>query len=125
MAFGLQITRQASNDVIVCQSGGFVASGEVSIDKSPTCFLPQGLTPLGGEGFGEVQTPLQLSAVLKSRWRYKLGDPVFFRPAKAGEIAERFNEYLLVRRQKGDQNDIRYTLIETAKTYRGLGFNFF
>jgi len=41
-----------------------------------------------------------------------LGDPVFFRHAKAGELAEHFHEYLLVR---GD------AIEERAPTYRGMG----
>jgi D-serine deaminase-like pyridoxal phosphate-dependent protein len=41
-----------------------------------------------------------------------LGDPIFFRHAKAGELAEHFNEYLLIR---GDRVSAR------APTYRGLG----
>ena len=43
------------------------------------------------------------------------GDPVLFRPAKAGEIAERFDEYLL---KRGDR------IVGRAKTYRGLGHCF-
>lgn len=42
----------------------------------------------------------------------KLGQPVFFRPAKAGEIAERFNEYLV---KQGDK------IVDRVHTYRGLG----
>ena len=49
------------------------------------------------------------------RGKLQPGDPVFFRPAKAGEIAERFKEYLLVQ-------DGRIT--GRAKTYRGLGYCF-
>ena len=48
---------------------------------------------LGMEGAGEVQTPLRVGPKSKLR----LGDPVFFRHAKAGELAEHFAEYLLVR----------------------------
>jgi D-serine deaminase-like pyridoxal phosphate-dependent protein len=44
------------------------------------------------------------------------GDPVLFRHAKAGELAERFNEYLLV---EGDR------IVSRAATYRGLGLCFF
>jgi D-serine deaminase-like pyridoxal phosphate-dependent protein len=58
------------------------------------------------EGAGEVQTPLEVPVDVP------LGAPIFFRPAKSGELAERFNEYLLVR---GD------AIVERAPTYRGLG----
>ena len=60
------------------------------------------------EGAGEVQTPLRVPAGV----RLELGDPVFFRHAKAGELAEHVPEYLLVR---GDQIEDR------APTYRGMG----
>ena len=58
------------------------------------------------EGAGEVQTPLSVRADLA------LGDPIFFRPAKAGELAEHVAEYLLVRDDK---------IVGRAPTYRGLG----
>jgi D-serine deaminase-like pyridoxal phosphate-dependent protein len=54
-----------------------------------------------------VQTPLRIGRGME----LSLGDPVFFRHAKAGELAEHFTEYLLVR---GDRIEGR------APTYRGL-----
>jgi D-serine deaminase-like pyridoxal phosphate-dependent protein len=63
------------------------------------------------EGAGEVQTPVALPAGCA----VALGDPLFFRPAKSGELAEHFDEYLLVR---GDRIEAR------ALTYRGLGRRF-
>jgi D-serine deaminase-like pyridoxal phosphate-dependent protein len=60
----------------------------------------------------QVQTPLWLPPAIDVR----VGDPVFFRPAKAGEIAERFNQYLVIK------NGVFFKEI---KTYRGLGWNFF
>jgi D-serine deaminase-like pyridoxal phosphate-dependent protein len=114
MCFALPVTRIPQPDRVTCQSGGFIASGPTEADKAPVPFLPAGLQPEKTEGFGEVQTPLHVPAQLRGRLRP--GDPVFFRPAKAGEIAERFNEYLLVR---GDRIEGR------AKTYRGLGYCFY
>lgn len=55
-----------------------------------------------------MQTPLALPAGLE----LPLGAPVFFRHAKAGELAEHFAEYLLIR---GDRVESR------ALTYRGAG----
>jgi D-serine deaminase-like pyridoxal phosphate-dependent protein len=60
------------------------------------------------EGVGEVQTPVRMPA----DFPVALGDPLFFRHAKAGELAEHFDEYLLVR---GDRIE------ERARTYRGEG----
>jgi D-serine deaminase-like pyridoxal phosphate-dependent protein len=112
--FALQVTRSSQADHVTCQSGGFIASGPAHADKAPIPFLPTGLKPTGGEGFGEVQTPL----IVPPEWRGRLrpGDPVFFRPAKAGEIAERFNEYLLKRGS---------SIVGRVKTYRGLGHCFY
>jgi D-serine deaminase-like pyridoxal phosphate-dependent protein len=108
--FALQVTRSSQPDHVTCQGGGFIASGPTDADKAPVPFLPPGLKPTKAEGFGEVQTPL----AVPTEWRGRLhpGDPVFFRPAKAGELAERFNEYLL---KRGDR------IVGRAKTYRGLG----
>jgi D-serine deaminase-like pyridoxal phosphate-dependent protein len=108
--FALQVTRSSQPDHVTCQGGGFVASGPTDADKAPVPFLPPGLKLTKGEGTGEVQTPL----VVPPAWQGKLrpGDPVFFRPAKAGEIAERFDEYVLA---QGDR------VVGRAKTYRGLG----
>jgi D-serine deaminase-like pyridoxal phosphate-dependent protein len=108
--FALQVTRISQPDRLTCQSGGFIASGPTDRDKVPVPFLPAGLKPTGAEGYGEVQTPLVVPPDL--RGKLHPGDPIFFRPAKAGEIAERFNEYLL---KKGNE------IVGRAKTYRGLG----
>lgn len=114
MCFALQVTRIPQPDRITCQSGGFIASGASDADKAPVPFLPAGLKADKMEGFGEVQTPL----VVPDKWRGVLnpGDPIFFRPAKAGEIAERFNDYLLI---EGG------VITGRAKTYRGMGFCFY
>jgi D-serine deaminase-like pyridoxal phosphate-dependent protein len=111
--FALAVTRSSQADHVTCQGGGFIASGPVHADKAPLPFLPAGLVPTAGEGFGEVQTPLVVPPEL--RGRLVPGDPVFFRPAKAGEIAERFDEYLLKRGAR---------IVGRAKTYRGLGHCF-
>ena len=68
------------------------------------------LLPL--EGAGEVQTPLTLPP---DGPELKIGDPVIFQHAKAGELAERFNALLLIR---GDR------IVERAPTYRGEGAAF-
>jgi len=112
--FALPITRIPQADRATCQSGGFIASGAPGPDRPPTVFLPTALSVDGREGFGEVQTPLVVPQALQGQLR--IGDPVFFRPAKAGEIAERFNEYCLLR--DGE-------IANRVPTYRGLGQCFF
>jgi hypothetical protein len=112
-AFALRVTRSCQPDSITCHSGGFIASGAISHDKQPIVLLPRGLRCYGDEGFGEVQTPLHVpSSIVPPR----IGDPIFFRPSKAGEIAERFHQYLLVQGNR---------IVSRARTYRGDGHTFY
>jgi len=110
--FGLQVSRIPQPGIVTCKSGGFVASGDAGADKWPVPFLPEGIKMIKNEGFGEVQTPVQITSSVN----IKLGDPLFFRPAKAGEIAERFTEYILIR---------DYKIVDKVQTYRGLGQCFY
>lgn len=112
LCFALQVVRRPLPDVVTCAGGGYIASGPIGIDRLPSPYLPAGLTLLAQEGAGEVQTPVQLPQGLQ----LAIGDPVFFRHAKAGELAERFDEFLLLRGQ---------TVVGDAPTYRGQGQNFF
>jgi D-serine deaminase-like pyridoxal phosphate-dependent protein len=106
--FALQVARVSDPDFVTCHGGGFIASGPAGADRLPIPFLPWGFKLTTFEGAGEVQTPLHIPPGIT----LGLGDPVFFRHAKAGELAEHFNEYLLVR---GDKIETR------ALTYRGMG----
>jgi D-serine deaminase-like pyridoxal phosphate-dependent protein len=109
--FALQVVRRPAPGMVTCHGGGYVASGEAGRDRLPVPALPRGAALLDLEGAGEVQTPV----VLPKGTDVAIGAPVFFRHAKAGELAEHFNEYLLVR---GDR------IVERAKTYRGHGHCF-
>ena len=91
--------------------GGYVASGIADISRLPTPWLPEGLTLDSQEGAGEVQTPLHGAAA----GGLALGDRVWFRHAKAGELAERFEEFLLVRGSE---------IVDRVPTYRGEGKTF-
>ncbi|HTJ45063.1 MAG TPA: alanine racemase [Kofleriaceae bacterium] len=106
--FALQVVRRASKDIVTCHGGGWIASGAVGADRLPVPALPQGLELLGVEGAGEVQTPVRVPAGVS----ISLGDPIFFRHAKAGELAEHVNEYLLIEGER---------VIDRAPTYRGMG----
>jgi D-serine deaminase-like pyridoxal phosphate-dependent protein len=107
--FALQVVRRPSAGVLTCHGGGYVASGRAGRDRLPVPALPAGLRLSTLEGAGEVQTPLELDSA--ARAELALGDPVFFRHAKAGELAEHFAEYLLVRDSRVEGR---------AATYRGL-----
>lgn len=109
--FAVQVVRRPAPNLVTCHGGGYVASGESGRDRLPVPYLPQGLRLLDLEGAGEVQTPLVVPAGL----RLELGAPVFFRHAKAGELAEHFNTYLLLRAGR---------VVGRAPTYRGLGHAF-
>lgn len=106
--FALQVVRRPAPGIVTCHGGGFVASGAAGEDRLPRPALPAGLALLPAEGAGEVQTPLRHDPSVN----LALGDPVFFRHAKAGELAEHVREYLLVR---GDR------IVDRVPTYRGLG----
>jgi D-serine deaminase-like pyridoxal phosphate-dependent protein len=106
--FALQVVRRAAADIVTCHGGGWIASGAAGEDRLPIPVLPRGLTLLSMEGAGEVQTPVRVPTSVS----LALGDPVFFRHAKAGELAEHVTEYLVV-------HDGR--VVERAPTYRGLG----
>lgn len=107
--FALEVSRAPDDGVITCLGGGYVASGEPGWDRLPVPWMPPGLGYVSMEGAGEVQTPLRLP---RTGPRPRVGEPVIFRHAKAGELAERFDTYLLVR-------DGEVALREP--TYRGEG----
>ena len=106
--FALQVVREPAPGLVTCLGGGYVASGAAGPDRLPVPALPAGARLLDLEGAGEVQTPVRLPAGV----RLQPGDPVFFRHAKAGELAEHFAEYLLVRGRRVEAR---------APTYRGCG----
>lgn len=108
--FALEVTRKPRPEMATCLGGGYVASGAVSPDKVPRVVLPEGLSLVETEMCGEVQTPLQGAEDVR------IGDPVLFRHAKGGELAERFSHYLLVR---GGEVEAE------VPTYRGQGQCFF
>lgn len=107
--FALEICRVSDPGHVTCAGGGYVASGEPGLDRLPLPWLPRGLAYVPMEGAGEVQTPLRLGPASPP---LAAGDPVVFRHAKAGELAERFDEYLLVGGGR---------ILAREPTYRGQG----
>ena len=108
--FALPVVHRPRPDTATLYGGGYVASGAVGADRLPTPVDPDlRLTTL--EGAGEVQTPVVGPGVAKLR----LGDRVWLRHAKGGEIAERFPDYHLV---DGGR------VVDTVATYRGEGRSF-
>lgn len=110
--FALEVTRRSDPGYITCGGGGYIASGEPGWDKVPVPWLPEGLEFVSIEGAGEVQTPLRLP---EGATGPQLGEPVFMRHAKAGELAERFDRYHLIRDG---------VVVGDEPTYRGQGHAF-
>lgn len=104
----LPVVRRPSPEFATVLGGGWVASGAVGADRLPTPSWPPGLTLTALEGAGEAQTPLTGPGAAALR----IGDRVFFRHAKAGELCERVDELHLV---KGG------TIVGSLPTYRGEG----
>jgi D-serine deaminase-like pyridoxal phosphate-dependent protein len=109
--FAQPVSRRPGPGVVTALGGGYLASGPGGKDRMPTPYLPQGLKLDAMEGTGEVQTPLRGKAADALR----VGDNVYFRHAKAGELCERFNNLFLV---QGDQ------IVDELPTYRGEGQSF-
>lgn len=109
--FAQPVVRRPGVGVVTVLGGGYPASGAAGPDRSPVPYLPAGLRYDPQEGAGEVQTPL-LGAAADD---LLIGDRVWFRHAKAGELCERFAELHLVR---GDE------VVDTVPTYRGEGLTF-
>ncbi|WP_416952505.1 amino acid deaminase/aldolase [Nocardioides sp. T5] len=104
--FGLRVTRKPTPEMATVHGGGLIASGATGADRSPVPWAPPGLHLTGLEGAGEVQTPLtgHPAALLR------IGDLVWFRHAKSGELFEHVRDVHLVRGE---------TVTDVVPSYRG------
>ena len=109
--FALDVVRKPTDDVATLFSGGYIASGPAQKNRQPKPAWPEGLSLLGTEGAGEVQTPVKGRAARD----LQLGDRVLLRHAKAGELCERFDSVTIVAADGS---------LDTVPTYRGEGKNF-
>ncbi len=108
MAFALPVVRRPGRGLVTAFGGGYVASGEPGWSRVPSP-VRRGWSLLKSEAAGEVQTPVEGDVD-----GLGIGDRVWMRGAKAGELLERFDAVHLVR---GGE------LVETVPTYRGEGKN--
>ncbi|MFE9333607.1 amino acid deaminase/aldolase [Streptomyces sp. NPDC006925] len=109
--FAMPVVRRPGVGVVTVLGGGYPASGVAGRDRLPEVYLPAGLRYDPQEGPGEVQTPL-LGPPADD---LLIGDKVWFRHAKAGELCERFATLHLV---EGDR------VTDAVPTYRGEGMTF-
>ncbi|MFD5410643.1 amino acid deaminase/aldolase [Streptomyces nojiriensis] len=109
--FAQPVVRRPGVGVVTVLGGGYPASGAAGADRLPVPYLPQGLRYDPQEGAGEVQTPLLGSPADD----LLIGDRVWFRHAKAGELCERFDTLHLI---EGDR------VTDSVPTYRGEGRTF-
>lgn len=107
-AFALSVVRKPTPSMATLLGGGWIASGPPSRDRLPELVWPQGLSMLPNEMAGEVQTPLRGAAAAALH----VGDRVWLRHTKAGEVSEHLDAFAIV-----DGG----TVIETLPTYRGEG----
>jgi D-serine deaminase-like pyridoxal phosphate-dependent protein len=106
--FALPIVRRPGPGVVTALGGGYLASGSGDGARLPSPHLPSGLRLDGQEGAGEVQTPL-LGAAADD---LAIGDRVYMRHAKAGELSERFLSLHLLEGER---------IVDEVPTYRGEG----
>lgn len=109
--FALPVVRRPAPGVVTCLGGGYLASGPADAVRLPQPYLPTGLAYNGDEGAGEVQTPL----LGRAADLLSVGDRVWFRHTKAGELCERFDALHLIE----DAHQVK-----TVPTYRGEGRTF-
>ena len=107
MAFALPVVRRPARGLVTAYGGGYVASGEPGWSRVPSP-VRLGLSLVRAEGTGEVQTPLRGDGADD----LQLGERVWMRGAKAGELLERFTTVHLV---SGGR------LVDSVPSYRGEG----
>ncbi len=107
-AFALSVVRKPTPSIAVLLGGGWIASGPAGADRLPQVAWPTGLRYLPREGAGEVQSPVRGPAASSMA----VGDRVWLRHTKAGELSEHLLEFAVV---DGDR------IVETIPTYRGEG----
>lgn len=109
--FALPVVRRPATRMVAVAGGGWIASGPPGRDRALLPVHPAGLRLIATEGAGEVQTPLRGEAA----GELLVGDRVWFRHAKAGDLREHLDALLVVETDGS---------VTTASTYRGEGKTF-
>lgn len=108
--FALDVVRHPTDNMVTAHGGGWIASGTPGKDRLPQPVWPEGLGYVGSEAAGEVQTPLTCSGP-----RPEIGERIWMRHTKAGELSEHLNKLLIL-----DGT----TVVAELPTYRGQGHAF-
>jgi len=107
-AFALSVVRKPSVATATLHGGGWIASGPTGSDRTPRLVWPEGLAFVPREMAGEVQSPITGAAAA----RLRVGDRVWLRHTKSGELSEHVNEFAVV-----DDG----LVVDLLPTYRGEG----
>jgi len=107
-AFALSVVRKPAPAMATLLGGGWIASGPPDESRMPQLAWPRGLRYVAREGAGEVQSPLRGPGAAA----LQVGDRVWLRHTKAGELSEHLDEFAMV-----DDG----VIVDTMKTYRGEG----
>jgi D-serine deaminase-like pyridoxal phosphate-dependent protein len=106
--FALPVVRKPAADVATALGGGYLASGSGDVGRLPSPWQPPGLELDPEEGAGEVQTPLSGPPARG----LQIGDRIYLRHAKAGELCEHFDVLHLLEDSQ---------IVDVVPTYRGEG----
>ncbi|MEN3041016.1 MAG: alanine racemase [Bacteroidia bacterium] len=106
--FSIEIVRQPAREIFTCHGGGYIASGAIGPEKLPRPWLPPTARFLSHEGAGEIQTPVYIPNPPPF---LRVGAPLYFRHAKAGELTQRFPQLHIIQGEN---------LVERALTYGSL-----
>ncbi|MEO9014034.1 MAG: amino acid deaminase/aldolase, partial [Terrimesophilobacter sp.] len=107
-AFALDVVRKPTPGMATLLGGGWIASGPPGHDRLPQPVWPEGLSLVPREAAGEVQTPVRGPGARA----LQVGERVWLRHTKAGELSEHLAEFSVV---DGDR------IVGTVPTYRGEG----
>ena len=107
-AFALSVVRKPTPDMATLLGGGWIASGPPGPDRLPEVVWPRHTRMQAREMAGEVQTPLSGRGAAA----LGVGDRVWLRHTKSGELSEHVNEFHVV--QGGE-------VVDVVPSYRGEG----
>lgn len=108
VAFALDVVRRPNAETATLLGGGWIASGPPNASRLPQIAWPEGLEYAPREAAGEVQSPV----IGRAAGGMRVGDRVWLRHTKSGEIMEHANAVVPV--TSGAAGD-------PLLTYRGEG----